>query len=91
MGKTTTYTCDRPGCGHEQDNGNQMWHIGITISELTTPMSLEHPRKKELWCRECIERLGLLPQPKGEEPHQPPPPETFEDKIRELIREELEA
>lgn len=84
---TTTYTCDK--CGHNQTNDKQMWDIGISIS---THLYIAHNRnlaKRELWCRSCIESVGLLPP--SPDSRKPPPDEplSMEDLIREIVREEI--
>ena len=85
----TTYTCDK--CGAEQDNKIQMWDIGILVRSHGTGQIYENPQSdaKELWCRKCVEGLGLLPAPKVKTPAKPPPA-TLEDKIRVIIHQEIE-
>ena len=93
----TTYTCDK--CGHEQTKRDDMWDIGIlarTHGTVMAPGTGLHPysssKAQELWCRPCVVELGLLPVPKPKaKAAAKPPPETLVDKIRVIIREEIEA
>lgn len=88
---TTTYTCD--DCGHEQDTPEQMWHIGVALRHHGTKNnSYEKPREEELWCRNCVEKLGLLPTPKEQKSEEPAPePMSLEDMIRDIIHEEVSS
>jgi len=87
----TTYTCDK--CRHSQEGSEQMWDIGITVIHRPQPTRYSYSREpveKALWCRKCVESLGLLPAEKTDPPTSTPTP-TFEDMIREIIQEEIEA
>ena len=85
----TTYTCDK--CGHEQTETDQMWKIGVTLSYLGSPKSsYDHPKAEQLWCRNCVEELGFLERHPDEEPVTDPEP-TFEEIVRKIIHEEIEA
>lgn len=83
----TTYTCDK--CGHEQEEPEQMWEIGIVAREQTIKHSnyINTPRECALWCHSCVVKFGLLPRPK--DTSKPNPIPTFEDIIREIIQEEI--
>ena len=87
---TTIYKCDK--CGHEQETNDQMWNIGVSVSHHGSQIGrYETPRGKEMWCRKCIEKLGLLPAHGGkpqkpDEPKSAPP--SLEDMVREIVREE---
>lgn len=86
----TTYTCDK--CGHSQDTNDQMWSIGILIDDYPTSSpsySSRVPNPNRLWCRACVESLGLLPRAK-DAPPLPTPLPTLEDMVREIVREEVE-
>ncbi len=86
----TTYTCDR--CGHDQTKTEQMWDIGIVIGHHPSRADWSRtPNPCQLWCRTCVETLGLLPQGGGEKdaPPLPDPPPTLEDMIREIARQEM--
>ena len=98
----TTYTCDK--CGHAQNKNDQMWDIGVVIGHHAsiygrdrTPASIygrdRTPNPVQLWCRDCIEELGLLPPGGGakDAPPLPDPPPTLEDMIREIVRQETTA
>ena len=90
----TTYTCDK--CGHAQDDiekPKQLWEIGILVREKKSKNVFQYsqaPKSTNLWCRSCVQKLGLLPQEKTTPPTPTPTP-TFEDMIREIIQEEIEA
>jgi len=81
----TTYTCDK--CGHSQEKKDQMWDIGVSLTHLDSPYSATRTlNPKKLWCRDCVEGIGLLvPSPSLKKP--PPPPATLEDIVRDLLRE----
>ena len=82
----TTYTCDR--CGHTQGDSDQMWNIGIFVTHNHYYVSAsQSPHKSVLWCRRCAEEFHMLPtkDPVIKESVAP----TFEDILREIIREEI--
>ena len=83
---TTTYSCDH--CKKTQDNAAQMWWIKLSCSssQYSTDSYL---RKEELWCRECCDKYNLVIDPPKSGPPSPQP--TFEDTLREIIREEINA
>lgn len=97
MGVETKYTCDR--CGHAQATDTQMWSVGFAyahgLTNLTTYGSSRSAHLPALWCRGCLERLGVLGphqievRKEGETPAPAPP--TLEDLVRALAREEAEA
>lgn len=86
----TTYTCDK--CGREQTESKQMWEIGISARESTIKFNkwVATPKESVLWCRSCVVKLGLLPSAENDPP-KPVPTPTFEDMLREIIREEMEG
>lgn len=89
MAIVTTYTCDK--CGYEQTNPEQMWEIGVALKAHinTNPYVPPALKPKALWCRACVEGIGLLiPSPKPKAPA--PEPATLEDIVRELIQEEMD-
>ncbi len=90
MAIVTIYNCDN--CEHSQDNKDQMWYIGIAIRATAgyTVLNGTDIKKEHLWCRKCIENLGLLP-PTDKKREVPPPPPTFEDLLREVIQDEISA
>jgi len=64
-----------------------LWTIRVSLSS----SDYESPfrQKKAEWCRECIERVGMLPPIELEEKELPiPTPPSFEDLVRIIIREE---
>lgn len=89
----TTYTCDK--CGHEQTDDEQMWDIGVSVAYHSFAQRdnyRKEPVKKELWCRACVVKLGLLSTSSvTSDPSQPETPLTLEDIIREIIREEIDS
>jgi len=88
MGIKTTYTCDR--CGHSQDTGSQMWHVGAGLSE--SSYGDQTWSEKKLWCRTCCEEFHLLKVPASiSTAHVPPEKPTFEELLRAIIAEEIEA
>lgn len=90
----TTYTCDK--CGHHQTKNDQMWGIGVVLQHGMEVSNSRYstsliPQAKGLWCRKCIESIGLLCEaPKPDDKDAPPPP-TLEDMIREIVQNELET
>ena len=94
MSIVVTYTCDR--CGHSQPNDTQMWHVGVKVEHCPKPAKFEYweLNGKSLWCRECIDSLQLFgfdPKPTKEMPVSTVAEITLEEKIREIMREEIEA
>jgi hypothetical protein len=86
MGIETKYKCDC--CGHEQDNAEQMWNVGVYFGPCTLH-NLSHEAGK-IWCRKCMERIGVLSG--KENPAQKVPPEplpTLEGIVRQIMREEI--
>ena len=97
----TTYTCDR--CGHTQETSNQMWCVRIEINTAPAEFDpviahlthidtsrLSAASIGKLWCRECVEGFGHLPQ---SVPTTPPPPtkeESFENMLRAIVRDEID-
>ncbi len=80
----TTYTCDK--CGHSQTTKKQMWTLTINLGIDKCPY-LYH---SALWCRNCVVGvLGDLPQASKTDTPPPPEPPTFEEKIREIVQEEI--
>lgn len=87
---TTIYKCDK--CGHEQDTGNQMWYIGVTINHHGTH-SQSNPQKDlhQLWCRTCVEDVGLLPFGTRPKPVVPVSIPSLEDMIRQIAQDAIDA
>ena len=89
---TTTYKCDN--CGHEQPTKEQMWEVVVYCTHMnSSPIKREFnwvPSSSPMWCRKCVDKLGLLGNWKPEEifPVQTAP--TLEDKIRAIIQEEID-
>jgi hypothetical protein len=92
MSIVVTYTCDR--CGHQQTDDTQMWHIGLKVEHLPKPAKFDYWEldAAPMWCRECVDSLQLLGfRPKQIKENPPPVEITLEEKIREVMREEIEA
>ena len=89
---TTIYKCDR--CKKEQTVPKQMWEIGIRYRSAGGLESADYAyRVKEcrLWCRSCCDDLQII-NALRQEPDKPVPAVvTFEEQLREIIREEIEA
>ena len=85
MPVNTTYVCDR--CGHSQDKDEQMWNVGIFYGHVRQSASMQKP---SLWCRKCCDELQIILTPKAAASEPPPVVLTLEDKIREIVREEME-
>ena len=81
------YICDK--CGHIQSTDVQMWGIGVALRWNNAPFGDSDVQRKALWCRSCVEGIGLLVSKpsSGAQPTSPEP--TLEDMIREIIRSEV--
>ena len=83
----TTFTCDR--CGHSQDKEYGMWNVGICV--VNYPQQF-HPyciRSAQLWCRACCDKFQIIVDPPKKEGQPAPVEFTLEEKIREIMREEI--
>ena len=97
MSIVVTYVCDR--CGHSQATDQQMWHVGVKVAlhGYGTPRAKFGPYETGgmlLWCRPCVDKLQLLGFPveaKKLPVEEQPALVTLEDKIREIVRNELEC
>jgi hypothetical protein len=89
MAIETKYICDK--CGHTQATNNQMWHICIGHGHAEGNYDPAYYKThQQLWCRKCIEKVGILcgdANPKEQTPPQLPP--SLEDIMREIMREEI--
>ncbi len=87
----TQYVCDKCKTEVQRDD---LWTMNICVehgpqSYISSYASITVQRQKH-WCRTCVEGVGLLPKvlaPKNEVVTEP----TFEELIRRICREELEA
>lgn len=92
---TTTYSCDR--CGHSQPDSEQMWSLGIMLEhrQFTPYWAGKAAAVQVLWCRKCVESICLLKAAMGareaKPAHVPETPPTFEEMIREIVREEVRS
>lgn len=79
------YTCDK--CGHEQPTDEQMWILGVgyrSVRKYGGYGANDWSSREQMWCRRCLEDVGLVPiAHKRIDPPAPPPP-TFEDLVRQI-------
>lgn len=86
----TKYVCDR--CKAEQNTGEQMWHLGIVCTHdgHTSYHGSTTPRHTVLWCRKCVEEIGvILPMVLRAEGVEAPQP-TIEDMIRAIVKQAID-
>lgn len=89
MAIVITYTCDN--CGKSQQDNVQMWNIAVAVwHDRNPPPNLQYEVKdrQKLWCRHCVEEVGILPREK-EKPTSPEPL-AFEELIRQIIQDEIQ-
>jgi hypothetical protein len=84
----TIYECDR--CGHTQNDEKQMWWVEVTCYPHGGSAQYNARKSQKLWCRACADRYQLVTTPFPSEPNAPPLV-TFEEQIRAIVREEMEA
>lgn len=84
MPVNTTYVCDR--CGHTQTKDEQMWNVGIFYGHVHNTSEMKKP---SLWCRKCCDELQIISTPTAAASEPPLVVLTLEDKIREIVREEI--
>ena len=90
MGITTIYKCDK--CGHEQDTGAQMWRVEIFVSHYNDSQQTNaHKNLSKLWCRACVEDVGLLPYATRPKPAEVVEVPTLEEMIRNVVQDEIAA
>jgi len=88
MSIQTTYTCDC--CGAKQETSDQFWVVQVMVRAYDTmPGYSSDGGKLKHWCRECCEKQDILPSLRTVGVQFTPP--TFEDLIREIVREEVGA
>ncbi len=79
MGVTTTYTCDK--CGTVYASGDLMWKVHHVLG-----YSAEYRTDggEALWCKPCLQEIGLLCR--GEtDPPKPVPEPTLADQILAVL------
>jgi len=87
MSVKTTYTCDR--CGKTQDRPEQFWVVKVMARTFDGNFYDSGGGPMKQWCRTCGESFGLFPCTRS-----PVPPDetmTFEDLVREIVREEIKT
>ena len=89
MSKETKYVCDR--CGHTQyEDNNQMWNIAVTCWHESHSRNAPWGSKEALWCRKCCETFHMLKFSTDEnKDHVPAQPPSLEERIREIVKEEV--
>lgn len=97
MGIVTIHTCDKCGFAQPSENGGKapdrrtMHNINITVYDGPIYMSAGNTKVHyaALWCEKCLlERHITKPYRRRDDP-EPPPTPSFEDMLREIIREEI--
>jgi hypothetical protein len=90
MGIITKWVCDR--CKASADTHNQMWYVSVGYVSVEYYSIRPTKRNEQLWCRKCCDDFQIITdQPKQKEGEPPAPVMTLEDKVREIIREEIEG
>lgn len=81
----TKYICDK--CGHTQLISEQMWLIRAAYRHSTSYYgNVDWSGEEKMWCRKCMESVGILPiSPAPPKDVLPAPQTPFEDLLRELI------
>jgi hypothetical protein len=67
-----------------------MWQVQVSLSYYGPPAKYDTTKESALWCRACVEKVGLLSIPEKVESTVITPKLTVEDLIREIVREEIE-
>lgn len=84
MAIKTLYTCDK--CGHEQENTDQFWTVGVSASHGLFHSSHFVENKFMHVCRPCLESFGIHVLKKPEHEENPPHIPSVEDLIREIVQ-----
>lgn len=92
MASETTYTCDR--CKGQMIGGNFdhfLEKVGVHVGKQYGG-SPSFARSAD-WCRPCLIAMGLRKPADHikDDPPAPDPVPTFEDVLREIVREEIES
>lgn len=89
----TTYTCDR--CHATFIDRFDLWSVGIVCRNhpgLRAFRSDEISDYRVDWCRDCMEKMHILPPVEHtKRQEEPPPPPSLEDLIGEIVRAVIEA
>lgn len=98
MGTRTVYTCDRCKKEYTGEEVSAQRFLTLTLNYSWLEMSHRTSKaREELWCGACVDQVRLFTPmhfPEDLLRHldpPPPPPPSFEDLLRELIREEADA
>ncbi len=95
MAIRTLYACDH--CKKEQDNSEDMYGVAILVTDdprklciggygySTMTMRSNEVHHGSMWCKVCIQRVGLAFVPSPKAPGITPP--SLEDMIREIATE----
>jgi hypothetical protein len=83
------YICDK--CKAVQETYEQFWRVAIGLGLFNSYKTEKYDEQRsQQWCRACCEKMGLLRGDNHPEKQVPPAPvPTFEDLLRDLIREEI--
>lgn len=81
----TEYICDK--CKAVQPTREQFWAIRVSVRTVENSPGWQDTFKEKQWCRTCVESIGMLPQVEPTSPFVPP---SFEDVVREIIRDEVD-
>lgn len=85
----TSYICDR--CDRSQVKSDQIWNVAIVIRPYGA--YIDPSAHKHLWCRRCVDEVGLLlpPAPVPVKADTTPTTPTLEDMIRAIVRNETDG
>jgi hypothetical protein len=92
MSVTTTYKCDR--CSTEQATPEQFWKLRVELRSYKPFGNFDSSfaAKEAQWCRKCVETVHLAAPYQHVEDKEPvPPAPTFEEMLREIVREEIQT
>lgn len=93
--RTITRHCDRCKKEIPPKDWGQIWRVSIHVvnEELASRYNNNSGSDEtQEWCRDCVDAMRLIGRawnPKKEGDTTPEP--TFDDRLRELMREEIEA
>ena len=90
----TIITCDCCGrtINREDVNRDQLWYVKVSYKEGSEPIPTPYKTYDAItviWCRECLEKTGLVPKIKTPPSYLPISNMTIEDIVREIVNETL--
>ena len=93
MSQITTYTCDRCKKSATDTTTRPLFRVHLEINVPSNVRSDHRVRPKQAeWCADCMDAMGLVECVRVNAvyvPEQPVP--TFEDLLREIVREEIQG